>query len=142
VRCSAECVPDTWPLPRLGGEAWPRERRITPEELARLACPRCGAPGRPHVLWFDESYDEVRYRFESSVRAAASADVFVVVGTTGTTGLPQIAARTAARAGALLISVDPESDPFAEWFERRVRIAEAAGAAVPGLVATLSGACA
>jgi NAD-dependent deacetylase len=28
-----------------------------------LRCPKCNALTRPHILWFDESYDELNYYF-------------------------------------------------------------------------------
>jgi NAD-dependent SIR2 family protein deacetylase len=38
---------------------------------------------RPYVLWFDECYDEPRFRCESSLDAAERAALLVVVGTSG-----------------------------------------------------------
>jgi NAD-dependent deacetylase len=65
-------------------------------------------------LWFDETYDEPLYRFESSLAAASEAALLVVVGTTGTTNLPlQIGRRVAAR-GAPLVVINPEPNPFSE----------------------------
>jgi NAD-dependent deacetylase len=81
---------------------------------SRLACDGCGAPCRPHVLWFDELYDEEHYRFESSLRAAASAALLVVVGTTGTTNLPLQICEQALRRGTPLVVVDPEPNVFSE----------------------------
>ena len=69
---------------------------------------------RPHVLWFDEYYDEEHYRFDSSLAAASRADLLLVVGTSGATNLPnQVAARAASR-GASVILVDPEASVFAD----------------------------
>ena len=43
---------------------------------------------RPHVLWFDESYDEHLFKFQSSLKEVEETDMLIVVGTTGTTNLP------------------------------------------------------
>jgi NAD-dependent deacetylase len=67
---------------------------------------------RPHVLWFDESYDEPRYRFESALRAAVAASLLVVVGTSGAAAFPVLAAASAAERGTPLVDVDPEANPF------------------------------
>src|SRR5690349_8293022 len=72
MRCAAECVPTPWPIPDdvpalARGEAVPEPVR------AALACPRCGGPARPHVLWFDESYDEPRFFLDTARRLAAGA---------------------------------------------------------------------
>lgn len=83
-------------------------------EAARglLRCARCEGWTRPHVLWFDEYYDEELYRFESSLAAAASAGVLVTVGTSGNTNLPNQMVAVARRAGALLVDINPEENPF------------------------------
>jgi NAD-dependent deacetylase len=67
---------------------------------------------RPHVLWFDEFYDEQSYRFESSLRAAADAALLIVVGTTGTTNLPLRIGEVAAARGTPLVIINPEPSPF------------------------------
>ena len=69
---------------------------------------------RPHVLWFDEFYDEELFRFESSLRAADSAALLVVVGTTGTTNLPLQVGERAARRGVPTLVINPEPNPFSE----------------------------
>jgi NAD-dependent deacetylase len=79
---------------------------------ALLRCARCEGWARPHVLWFDEYYDEELYRFESSLRAAASAALLVTVGTSGNTNLPNQMVAAARRAGALLVDINPEDNPF------------------------------
>ncbi len=90
LRCSEECRRATFPLP----EDLKREM-LDPafEPEARwdaLHCPHCGAPARPHVLLFDEMYDEGYYRYASSLRAAEAADRLLIVGTTGATNLPNL----------------------------------------------------
>lgn len=79
---------------------------------AALRCARCAGWARPHVLWFDEYYDEELYRFESSLRAAAAAAVLVTAGTSGNTNLPNQMVAAARAAGALLIDINPEENPF------------------------------
>lgn len=137
ARCLGDCGAAVWPLPDSLGFDWSRERRITTDELGLLACTRCGGMGRPHVLWFDEYYDEERFHFESSLRAVAQAQLLVVIGTTGMTGLPQHAAHLAARAGASLVTIDPESNPFGYLFARSAFLKSTAGSAVPPLVERL-----
>jgi len=85
------------------------------DEVRRLlVCPRCGERARPHVLWFDEYYDEELYRFESSLRAAAGCAVLVTIGTSGATNLPSQMVMAARRGGGLLIDINPDEGPFAE----------------------------
>ena len=63
-------------------------RPLDPAAKEKLTCALCGDWLRPHVLWFDECYDEERYRFDSSMQAAGTCRLLVVVGTSGATNLP------------------------------------------------------
>jgi NAD-dependent deacetylase len=106
MRCARSC-PGVRPVPELDAASGA-------SISAALACSRCGAPCRPHVLWFDEFYDEEHYRFDSSLRAAASAALLVVIGTTGTTNLPLQICEQALRRGTPLVVIDPEPNVFSE----------------------------
>ncbi len=139
VRCDAECglgVADLAPIvPRGDGP-------LTPAEKAALTCPRCGGWLRPHVLWFDECYDEEHYRMDSALRAAKDADLLLVVGTSGATNLPMQIGRLAFQRGAALVDVNPEANPFADLAERSERGFFARGSAcdrLPEIVRALAG---
>jgi NAD-dependent deacetylase len=112
MRCLAGCG-GTLPLPpeardaRAGGA-------ISEALLSRLTCPTCGGLARPHVLFFDETYDEPLFRFESTLAAARAAALLVVVGTTGTTNLHLHVGNLASQAGATLVVVNPEPNPFSQ----------------------------
>ncbi|BDG09349.1 SIR2 family NAD-dependent protein deacylase [Anaeromyxobacter paludicola] len=118
VRCAQGC-PGLLPLPDMGrrGAADP----FTAADRARLACPRCGGWLRPHVLWFDECYDEEHYRMDTALGAAWSADLLLVVGTSGATNLPMQIGQLAFRRQIALVDVNPEPNPFAELAERSGR---------------------
>jgi NAD-dependent deacetylase len=111
-RCFAECTDDLFEMPAIDLD-WPKERKLAGEREL-LVCPHCGERGRPHVLWFDETYDEVRFRFESSIRAAHTASMLVVVGTAGQTNLPLHMGSIAARRGIPMIDINPDENPFGE----------------------------
>jgi NAD-dependent deacetylase len=124
MRCSRGCaglapVPEVLIEPvgerrleaELSGAAAAHGRGAPPAELG---CPSCAAWMRPHVLWFDEFYDEELFRFESSLRAADSAALLVVVGTTGTTNLPLQIGERAVRRGVPTLIINPEPNPFSE----------------------------
>jgi NAD-dependent deacetylase len=99
---------------------------------------------RPHVLWFDESYDEPRYRFESALAAAERAALLLVVGTSGATTLPQLVGAIVARRRAGLVDVDPEPNPFAALAAASPAgcfVQGAAAATLPGLVRRCVEAC-
>jgi NAD-dependent deacetylase len=85
---------------------------------------------RPHVLWFDESYDEPRFFLDTARRLAASATLLVVVGTSAQTNLPWQVVSLAARAGATIVDINVEDNPFGE-------IAMESGGAVRGSAAAI-----
>jgi NAD-dependent deacetylase len=74
-----------------------------------------GARARPHVLWWDEAYNEVQYRSESALAAGRECDLLIVIGTSGAAALPYaITAQAVLEAGAALIDINPDDNPYAE----------------------------
>jgi NAD-dependent deacetylase len=109
MRCSRGCEGLT-PVPSEAIDA-----SASPADLrARLRCSACGGWARPHVLWFDELYDEPLFRFESSLAAVERASLLVVVGTTGGTNLPARIGEHAVRRGVPMVVINPEPNPFSE----------------------------
>jgi NAD-dependent deacetylase len=140
VRCAHDCGVGRLPLPDLGVRD--ATTPLGPEDRGRLTCPRCKGWLRPHVLWFDEYYDEENYRFESTVKAAAEADLLLVVGTSGATNLPMRVGQICFSSGAALVDVNPEENPFSELAERSPRGFFARGSAterLPEIVRALAG---
>lgn len=108
--------PQTRPLPETIPVDWPKARRLGEAERALLQRPS-GAWARPHVLWFDESYDEPLFRFESSIAAVRRAAMVVVVGTSGATTLPSLIVDLAAQRGIPLVCINRDPSPFTEVAE-------------------------
>jgi NAD-dependent deacetylase len=137
TRCADECTPAIEPLAE---DLVLRDRDAPLGALAaRLRCPRCAGWLRPHVLWFDETYDEPRFRFESSRRAAAGCALLVTIGTSAATNLPNQMAALAARQGALIVDINPDGGPFAELAARHgIAVRASAGEAVPALCRVLT----
>jgi len=111
MRCAEECRETLYPLPA-GVSGKSKDQDLTADEIELLKCPACGGTARPHVLWFDESYNEVHFKFESSLRAAARTDLLIIVGTAGATNLPNQVAALARQAGAVLVDINIEANPF------------------------------
>lgn len=129
MRCAEVCTIDRYPVPEnvptLG-----KGEPVTDAIKAVLVCPRCKAMARPHVLWFDESYDEPRFFLETARRLASQAALLVVAGTSAQTNLPWQVVTLAARAGATIVDVNVEDNPFGE-------IAADSGGAVRGPAAVI-----
>lgn len=120
---------------------WPKARRLSDDDRALLRC--CSGAGwsRPHVLWFDESYDEALFRFESTLEAAASAALIVVVGTSGATTLPSHVVTLGAHRRVPMLVVNQDESRFTEIAEGLPSAAVLRGTAthyVPAIARALS----
>jgi NAD-dependent deacetylase len=113
LRCADDCVLDRWAIPE-DVPALAKGEAVSDALKARLVCPRCGGMARPHVLWFDESYDEPRFHLDTVRALAARASLVVVAGTSAQTNLPWQVVQLAARAGATLVDVNLEDNPFGD----------------------------
>ena len=70
------------------------------------ACPSCGGLLRPHIVWFGEALEESI--LDAAIAAAAAAEVFVVIGTSGVVQPAASLASMAREAGAWVVEVNPE----------------------------------
>ncbi|MFO0582779.1 MAG: Sir2 family NAD-dependent protein deacetylase [Anaeromyxobacter sp.] len=112
VRCADGCGLGLVDLPDLGVRD--AHTPLSSADADRLTCEKCGGWLRPHVLWFDEYYDEENYRADSAMAAAERADLLLVVGTSGATNLPSQIGRVAFQRGAAVVDVNPDPNPFAD----------------------------
>jgi len=140
MRCEAE-HPVVRPIPDGVLVDWPKEKRLDATVRQLLGCAEHNRLYRPHVLWFDESYDEPLFRLQSSMAAVADAAMLVVVGTSGSTTLPSLMVRSAARSGIPLVCINQDESPFTEETRDSARglvILGAATAVVPALADALA----
>jgi NAD-dependent deacetylase len=142
VRCSAGCSSALAPLPKGIGAKAPGEA-LEHDEARQLRCRNCDAWLRPHVLWFDECYDEAYFHFETVLALARRTDLLLIVGTSGATNLPAQVAMTVARRGATLIDINIEVDPFSRLAEASTGggfVQAPSGEALPELLCLLENA--
>jgi NAD-dependent deacetylase len=75
-------------------------------------CPRCGAPLRPDVVWFNETLPQIEWR--AAVEAATSCRLFFSIGTSAlvqpAASLPHYALET----GAIVVEVNPSETPLSQ----------------------------
>jgi NAD-dependent deacetylase len=122
-RCDACGLRYTGPLPDV------------PEPVLELAPPvhTCGGLIRPDIVWFGEPLPDTPW--QAAVDAVSTADVVVVVGTSGlvypAAGLPDLALSR----GAVVVEVNPEPTPLSD--SATVTIRESASTALPGLLQRL-----
>lgn len=141
MRCAKECSPEVYPIPEeVPGKA--KEDPFTETDRKYLTCPRCGAMSRPHILLFDECYNEHHYHFHSALDAAQKTDLLFIVGTSGATNLPNQVAMSVFQQGGVIIDVNIEENTFAELALRSGRgffIQEPSGKVLPEIYAFLAG---
>ncbi|MEL6342755.1 MAG: Sir2 family NAD-dependent protein deacetylase [Myxococcota bacterium] len=137
---SADGSPGMFPMPE-GIPSFEKDTPLTDDVWEKLVTP-AGKRARPHVLWFDEYYDEAHFRAHSAVHAAGRCDLMVIVGTAGATSLPHQCVEAAAMKGAVIIDVNPNPNPFSEFvstYPHGAWMRSAAGQAVPAIVTALLG---
>lgn len=113
IRCAAECSATVYPLP---SEVVPKDKgeELTDADRQKLTCPQCSRWARPHVLWFDETYNEAHYRFYSSLTAAQQTALLLIVGTSGATNLPNQVAWEVHQHGGVIIDINIEKNSFSK----------------------------
>ncbi len=94
------------------------------------ACPGCGAPLRPDVVWFGEMLPAEA--LERAATAAADCDLFLSVGTSTVVEPAASLPFAALRGGATVIELNPEPTPLTAGASHVLK--GAAAALLPGLV--------
>jgi NAD-dependent deacetylase len=98
------------------------------------ACPECGAPARPGVVWFGEGIPETA--LNASFAAAADCDVFFSVGTSSIVYPAAGLGALAQEAGAATIEINPIPTEQSGSFTNALR--GNAGVVLPKLVELLT----
>lgn len=139
MRCSKECTTRLYDIPEFIPSS-PIQKEFSEELLKQLLCPACGSKARPHVLWFDETYNEHFFRFESSINIAQTTDLLLVIGTSGATTLPNHVVQLVARQGGLIFDINIEENLFGEIAQqnRGLALQGQSGDILPQLVSALA----
>lgn len=117
IRCSEECSKNIYPLPK-GIKGKDKGEELSEEEKRLLRCPRCGAIARPHVLWFDEYYNEEHFYYETSLKVASNTALLITVGTSAATNLPNQIVWNVYSSGGTIIDVNIQQNPFSELAQK------------------------
>jgi NAD-dependent deacetylase len=87
---------------------------ITEEEWELLRCPRCNDDLRPHVLWFDESYDEKYYKLNIVLRISEETGILFILGTSGATTLPRRVTENVLAHSGMVVEVNIDETYFSD----------------------------
>jgi NAD-dependent deacetylase len=139
MRCAIACDEAVYPLPP---EIKPKEKdeALTDSDRRLLVCPRCGGRSRPHILFFDECYNECHYRAESALELAHDTGLLIVVGCSGKANMPFLVANEVVMAGGNVINIDINENPFSKIARNRgMFIQEPSAQVLPQLLAAMRG---
>lgn len=116
ARCGSECSNELYPFPKM---AFQKTDNFSEEQIACLKCPKCGDFLRPHVLWFDEVYNEKYFKLNSALRTAKETGLLLIVGTSGATTLPRRIAETVLSRQGIVVDINPNENYFSELAEKK-----------------------
>lgn len=117
VRCGRECTEELFGFPNVFDFSGRDINMITEHERSALKCPKCGHIVRPHVLWFDECYDENFYKIDTVISMAEQTGILFILGTSGATTLPQMVAQTVLRNGGNAVEVNIDRSLFSDTLD-------------------------
>ena len=136
MRCFKECKRKIIPVPEALTNKEKKEP-LTEQDRRLLLCPDCGGRTRPHVLWFDEMYNEHYYRYHSTLTVSGETELLMVVGTSGATSLPNQVVWEVKYRNGVIIDINIEKNPFSHVAlnsDRGFFIQQPAGKALPDIV--------
>lgn len=116
VRCGDECSTELYPFPN-GISDKKREDFISEEEQELLKCPKCKKDLRPHVLWFDESYNERYYKFRTVQEISDNTGILFIIGTSGATYLPSEMIDRVSFFNGVIVDINIEENNFSNFLE-------------------------
>jgi NAD-dependent deacetylase len=120
VRCARDGCVNGAPrghLPYRAEDFIPISEKAKAENVPR--CPDCGTNLRPHVLWFDETYDSHQdFGYPDVIKAAKAACFVLFVGTSFSVGVTSFLVKAARDRGCPMMAVDPGDIPPPTHVER------------------------
>ena len=117
VRCYRECSTELYPFPKDISLTNRDKDVITQEEWDALQCPKCNGILRPHVLWFDEFYDEEYFKMLTVRKISKETGILFILGSSGATGLPIMVTRNVIAKKRMVVEVNLEHSYFSEYIE-------------------------
>ncbi len=117
MRCGDDCTTELFPFP-VGIDLKNREKsQLSYEDTELLKCPYCSEDMRPHVLWFDEMYNEEFYKVDTVIKISRNTGLLFIIGTSGATNLPKQILSNVIAHDALVVEVNPNPTQFSDWIK-------------------------
>ncbi|WP_343211282.1 SIR2 family NAD-dependent protein deacylase [Aquimarina litoralis] len=119
MRCGDECSSELYPFPKEIELRNRKKDQLTEEEIKILKCPKCGEDLRPHVLWFDEYYNEKFFKKDTVLRISKETGILFVLGTSGETTLPQVIAKNVLAKSGMVVEINIADSYFSELLKNK-----------------------
>lgn len=119
VRCGDECTKELYAFPKDINLLNRNKDVISESDWKALRCPKCEEDLRPHVLWFDEYYDEKYFKKDSELRISKQTGILFIIGTSGATTLPQKIAQNVLAKVGMIVDVNIEDSYFSKLLENK-----------------------
>ncbi|GAA0728459.1 NAD-dependent deacylase [Aquimarina litoralis] len=119
MRCGDECSSELYPFPKDIELKNRKKDQLTEEEIKILKCPKCGEDLRPHVLWFDEYYNEKFFKKDTVLRISKETGILFILGTSGETTLPQVIAKNVLAKSGMVVEINIADSYFSELLKNK-----------------------
>ncbi|OQY02302.1 MAG: hypothetical protein B6I20_07100 [Bacteroidetes bacterium 4572_117] len=119
VRCGDECSEELYPFPTEINLEGRNKDIITENEWKALRCPKCKENLRPHVLWFDEYYNEKYFKKNSVLQISKETGILFIIGTSGATNLPLMVANKVLVNNGMVVEINIENSYFSELLRNK-----------------------
>jgi len=119
LRCGADCTNELYHFPKeIELKNRPKDK-LTESEIKLLKCPKCQEDLRPHVLWFDEYYNEKFFKSNSVLRLSKETGLLFIIGTSGETTLPQVIAKNVLSKNGMVVDVNIADSYFSKLLSNK-----------------------
>ncbi|WP_299190475.1 Sir2 family NAD-dependent protein deacetylase [uncultured Aquimarina sp.] len=119
MRCGDECSSELYHFPKDIELKNRKKDQLTEEEIKILKCPKCGEDLRPHVLWFDEYYNEKFFKKDTVLRISKETGILFILGTSGETTLPQVIAKNVLAKSGMVVEINIADSYFSELLKNK-----------------------
>lgn len=119
MRCGDACSNELHPFPK---EIQLKDRpknQLTEKEITFLKCPKCMSDLRPHVLWFDEYYNERFFKKDTVLLISKETGLLFVIGTSGETTLPHIITKNVLKKSGMVVEVNIGESYFSKLLRNK-----------------------
>ncbi|WP_282079544.1 SIR2 family NAD-dependent protein deacylase [Aquimarina algiphila] len=119
MRCGDECSNELYPFPKEIQLKGRQKDQLTESEIEFLKCPKCNEDLRPHVLWFDEYYNEKFFKKDSVLRISKETGILFILGTSGETTLPQVIAKNVLAKSGTVVEININESYFSKLLSNK-----------------------